>query len=430
MTMTTKLWFRRAALSAGALFLLVLLAVPAVHLYGSSQYDQALSKAGELTLDPAAFEMPEIPDHENAAVWIEAGAGSMILSPEDVELRADLNMNGPARTWEPGQLEAARSLLDRYSGGLETVHRVAALEASSYKIRYRDGLKAEIPDLMAILNSARLLFLEVRVAEIEGDELGTLSALASLSRIAETLEEESTLITALVGIACERMLLVSMGEVVGSSQAWAGQPEFLNELEGILPTQGRVEMLGRTMDAWTAIMLAHGPLANGEEGAAPTAEKPFFLEPFGTLTRAEVLRARDHIAGLMDVPFGRSPELFERPAEPSSLTPHKKAVFEDEWGFVKALARAQSIAAQRQLVRAAIEVRRLAHSSGSYDAERPTIAELQTADPFTDRRLVYVLEEDGSVKIALDDATPLLEKTILASAARSVVPILLPPLGS
>jgi hypothetical protein len=430
MSLTTRLWFRRTVLTAGALVLLVLVAVPSVQLYASSRYERALAEAGPLELDPAAFEKPEVPEHENAAAWIEAGAAALLLSSEEMELRSRLNQSGPANTWESGQLDQARAILERYSGGLETLHQAADLEKSSYGIRYRDGLKAETPDLLSILHGARLLLLDARVAMADGDEARLLQSLAAMSTIAESLEEESTLITALVGIACERMLLVAMGEAVAAPEPWAEQVEYLERLESMVPAQSREEMLTRTLNAWTAIMLMEQPFSDKPTLGERRNDEPIYLKPFRDLARLDVLRARRTFEDRLGIPFARSPQLFEVPDPPKVMSSFKRAFFDDEWGFVRALTRAQSIAAQRQMIRAAIAVRAAGAEIGAYPLDRPEIEELNEPDPFTDRPLAYRALDDGSVEIGLDNATELLEQTILASAARSVVPVVLPAPGS
>ena len=95
-------------------------------------------------------------------------------------------------------------------------------------------------------------------------------------------------------------------------------------------------------------------------------------------------------------------------------------------GFAKAIGRLQSVEAQRQLVRAAIAMRRHALEHGAYPAEPPGIPELTEPDPFTGRPLLYELQPDGSLVLELDGVVELLEQIILQSAARTVVPIHLP----
>ena len=90
-----------------------------------------------------------------------------------------------------------------------------------------------------------------------------------------------------------------------------------------------------------------------------------------------------------------------------------------------AIARHQAALAQRQLVRAAMTLRRIAFAGGAYPADRSAVPELSEPDPFTGRPLLYERREDGSAEVALDGADELLAEVVLKSAA-SVPPIVLP----
>ena len=96
-------------------------------------------------------------------------------------------------------------------------------------------------------------------------------------------------------------------------------------------------------------------------------------------------------------------------------------------GFGKALGRTQSVAAQRQLVRAAIAMRRHALNTGHYPAERPAIPELAEPDPFTDRPIDYRLGDDGSLSLALVGACELLDPITVGGMSRYIRPLVLPP---
>ena len=89
------------------------------------------------------------------------------------------------------------------------------------------------------------------------------------------------------------------------------------------------------------------------------------------------------------------------------------------------IPRAQAAAAQRQLVKAGIELRRMALADGAYPPDLSSIPEAVRPDPFTGRPLSYSVAPDGSATLALVGADELLEQVVVASAA-SVPPISLP----
>jgi hypothetical protein len=102
------------------------------------------------------------------------------------------------------------------------------------------------------------------------------------------------------------------------------------------------------------------------------------------------------------------------------------AIREGERGFLTALARAQAVAAQRQLVDAAITLRRSALARGSYPSQRPHLEPLDDPDPFTGRHLIYQPGPDGTALVSLDGDADLIERGKLFTRPRTVGPIVLP----
>ena len=86
----------------------------------------------------------------------------------------------------------------------------------------------------------------------------------------------------------------------------------------------------------------------------------------------------------------------------------------------RTIPRAQAASAQRLLVRAGIELRRVALETGIYPTDLASIPEAIRPDPFTGKPLRYSVGADGSASIGLDGADALLEQVVLKSA--SVVP--------
>jgi len=422
-------WARRSVIFGAAVILVVLTAIPAIRLYGSSEYKKALSDSGELNLDLASFEKGEIPDHQNAATWLQAGAAAIIWSPEDGDVIADVSKSGPYETWPEDLRRRIRDMLERHRGALETIHNAAELQESNYKIRYRDGLDAEIPDLLSLMQAARTLLAEARIRAADGDEEQLLLVLATMGRLSMSLEEERTLITDLIGIACERLLWIVTAEVISVDQPWAAQPEFLENLRAILPPTNTATMITGTLDAWTAIMLSDPSLGERSEDLKTLRDVSFFSRTFESLNQAAVLNIRSDVLELLNTPFGRTPQRFTDLAPPT-LAPNRNGIHEDHYGFLRALARSQSIAAQRQLVLAAITLRTIGATEGAYPQQAPEIKELVKPDPFTDRLLVYNLTADGKLIISLDGAPELLEQIALPSMAKAIVPVVLPPIES
>jgi hypothetical protein len=420
MTMTNTLWFRRAVISGAAVILIGLAAVTALRMAGAVAPQEQLAYDFS-DFDAADFEKPEIPNDENAASWLQAGAGSIERSVEEKGAVAPATFL-PYAEWSPTLERTVREALERHRGGLETMHMGVGLERSSYGIRYSEGIRAKIPDLLVLLDANRLLMLDAQVALADDEEQRTLNALATMSRLASSLAEESTLITTLVAIACERMQLTVAAEILGSDTPWVADARFLDELEATISDADGAELIGRDFDAWSAVMELHlNGLAPGDdevygdiEVTLADADKDLFAD-----TRADLL-AR------LAVPFGRNPNALTRTNSDTLYDSERGDVFADMEGFSKAIGRLQSVHSQRQLVRAAVAMRRHVHSHGAYPAERPAVPELTEPDPFTGRPLIYEPQPDGSLKLEIDGVVELLERIILASAAQTVVPIHLP----
>lgn len=416
--MTDELWFRRAVISAAAVLLVGLGGISALRLANAVAAPGA--PGYDLTdLVPADFEKPAIPDADNAAAWLQAGSGAVKRSDEERQAVAEANLV-PYEMWSPKLRAAVRESLDRHRGGLETLHMAAGLERSSYGIDYSKGVQARLPDLLDLLDAARLLELEARVALADGREQQTLTALATMTSLSRSLGEESTLITALVSIACERMQLTAAAEVAASGQPWVAGD--LDQLEHTVSDADGATMIGRVFDAWAAVMEQH---LNGLPLDA-TSDRGQLEASLGGVTRAVVADTRAELLRRLATPYGRDPAGLTASAPGTLLGTHQDDVGADMDGFTKAIGRLQSIQAQRQLVRAAIAMRREALEHGAYPAQRPAIGDLTGPDPFTGRRLLFQPQPDGSLVLALDGGVELLEQVIVKPAARTVLPIRLP----
>ncbi|MFV2074266.1 MAG: hypothetical protein ACC742_16695 [Thermoanaerobaculales bacterium] len=426
MSITDRIWVRRSLLVAAAAALVVLMITPTMHLYGritEPPSDSEKSWNGE-PVDLASFEGPDLADEDNAATWLVAGAGAVVWSKEDSAKIGEASLE-PFEDWSSELRKETESALERYHGALETLHVAAELEHSSYGIRYSDGLEAEMPDFLSLITASRLLLAEARVAFAHDDPDRGLVAFATLSRLASSLEEESATLTALIGLASERMLLVAAAETAGSDRPWAGQHAFLDELEATLSPVDLVAMLSRTFAVWAGTLcqsVERGP-GQGPEEADQSPGKPD--EP----DCAEILEAGLRAVEASIVPYGSDPERFEK--TDGFMKSLSEPVMSDLLkSFGSVIARAQSVNAQRQLVRAAIEMRRIGADSGSYPRKRPGIPELAEPNPFTDELIGYELQEDGSLRLELVGAGELLAPTTVPGMSKIIAPVVLPAPGS
>ena len=364
---------------------------------------QIIQATDELEPTPAGSEMGAIPPEENAAEWLMAGGCAIDSIDYSRGAIGEASLR-PFSEWSPELVDSVRQSLDRQQAALEMLHRAATLDRSSYGIEYRRGFDLEMPDILPLVKACRLLLAEARVAAADGDRQRTLTALAAMGRLASSLERENSVLTALIGIACERMMLLAAAETLVCGQPWTTDPVLVEELAETLSTEDLRAMIGRALQFSTL----RGPEAATEPSSVADE-----------WARAEFERAHALARELVDAPYGSAPGWHSRPEDEGVVA-----------GVVlvnlrSAIARHQAALAQRQLVRAAIALRRLALVDGAYPADRSAVPELIGPDPFTGRALAYAIREDASAEVALDGADELLSEVVLKSAA-SVPPIVLP----
>ena len=364
---------------------------------------QIIHATDELEPTPAGSEMEAIPPEENAAEWLMAGGCAIDSIDYSRGAIGEASLR-PFSEWSPELVDSVRQSLDRQQAALEMLHRAATLDRSSYGIEYRHGLDAEMPDMLPLVKACRLLLAETRVAAADGDRDRALIALATMGRLASSVERESSILTALIGIACERMMLVAAAETLVCGQPWTADPAFVEQLAETPSTEDLRAMMGRALQSSNL----RGPEAATEPSSVADE-----------WTRAEFERAHALARELVDAPYGSAPGWHSSPEDEGVVA-----------GVVLvnlrlAIARHQAALAQRQLVQAAIAMRRLALVDGAYPADRSAVPELIGPDPFTGRALAYAIREDASAEVALDGADELLSEVVLKSAA-SVPPIVLP----
>jgi len=359
---------------------------------------QIIHATDELEPRPAGSEMAVIPPEENAAEWLMAGAAAVVWSDADSDAIGAASLL-PYPNWGPELVRSVRDALEHQRGALATLHRAAPLASSSYGIDNPQGTAARMPDMVSLIRACRLLLAEARVAAADGDRERALIALATMGRLASSLERESSMLTAVIGIACERMTLLAAAETLTCGHPWISQPVSLNALRGALSTEDLAATMRRS---WTFETSRDADSGAAAEVAADGVE-----------------RALAFLSELVETPYGRAPERFQkvdRDDVPISLMVKNMS---------NAIARAQAALAQRQLVQAAIALRRVAITDGAFPADRSAVPELIEPDPFTGRPLLYCLREDGSAEVALDGADKLLTE-IVAKNAASIPPIVLP----
>ncbi len=422
MSLTDRSWFRRTVMFAAAAVVLALVVLTVSRVAGPRATGTAEAAASARAPVMARFEEPAIPDQDNAARWLEAGAAAIVWSEADSDAVGAASTT-PFTGWGPELEGEVRAALHRHAGALATLHQAVGAPAAGFGLRYSEGMDLEPPELLPLLRAARLLVVEARMAFADGDEGQGVLALATLHRTATALEQERTLITALVGIAVDRMLQVVAAEAVSADRPWASQEPFLAQVETITAGFGTRRMLERVTEAWSTLFCFYLG-SDARSFTLASGESVDFASGCGC---ADIEGAAFRVMDLVDRPYGTATTAFDDLATDTACG---EGTLGDLEGFSKAVARAQAVDAQRQLVEALVALRRLGRESGAYPSERPDIEPLTRPDPFTGRPLIYVFNADGTVTLDLDGAGELLEPITVSRMREIVAPVTLPaPVG-
>ena len=343
-------------------------------------------------LEVSAYSSPQVPDAENAAIWLRAAARSLHLEDADKELVGDLGRVA-ADDWSTEQQAALAGLLTRQAPALDLAGRVGPSMRSGYGLTGTEGgdLGPKLPSIDLIW-LARLLDVDGRRALAAGDEERFVAAAGQIFAIAASLERESPLIAGLVGVATERLAFHSLA-------AAASTPELSRE------AIERVGRLGTGVDlvaAWRHTLASEGAGAytDAGKGLGPGG-KAVFPEP---KVRDERLSVTLALADRAGQPLGLDHEAVARleQSKPAgserSFADHLAAAFG---------ARYQSALSLRRLSRLAFALRFAGLAAGSYPDTLAAWPEALLPDPFTGGALLYERHRDGSATIGVPGAEEL-----------------------
>ena len=402
---------RRAILILAGLVLLALLASLVVHLTGRARYAKAVEQfqaalgsevpdASEegLRVQLVGLAPPTPPELENAARWLVAGGEGMVWAEDDIQDARELS-RVPTDRWSEEQKAFVRELAERNRGSLVTMHRATPLAGSSFGLDYEDIMHVEIPNLLNLLHAAHLLHLDARLALAEGDAERGLASLDTLARLNDSLRRETILIFSLIAHVVEKLLLQGIADVLESSEPWATDPEVLNRLEDMLPTD-ELLAFSRRIIALDAAVISVAALEGNQEILPELTESPLRIYYLGHRQAAGYLDVGRANATLVDEPYAELRKRIppDEDGSPNDLGP----------AYRNAVAKGQAAVSQRRLVAAAVEVRRAGLEQGSYPSPCPAFEALETPDPFVGRPLVCEPRDDGSLHLGIPGGAELM----------------------
>lgn len=390
---------RRAAVVLAILLLVVLTATLAVALAGEWRLRRAMERF-EAVLGPpetVRFVRSEVEPSENAATWLLAGAGAVVMWEEQRELAV------PGRSddseWTAEEWERAERIVEQNSPALELLRRAIGCAASSYSLDYRKGPKTELPPLGELLRAGTTLWLDGRLAIRAGDLERLRADLAALDRLAGSLAAEPMLVTVLVALASDRTYTDLTHRVVTGG---AGDEALLAEIEATLAARERPADLRRALAfegsqvtrlerRWLAERRASGPLQwLGEQLARP------FIGHFIAALIDEYTTVGELVSGPWPEVVAESEARYERgfpPAFAVTLYP----------ALINSVGRLLAGESTRLLALEAIRLRRAALAGGGHPGPR----DAPWIDPYTGRQILLERRAEGTLDVEAPGALEL-----------------------
>ncbi|MFI5166189.1 MAG: hypothetical protein ACHQQS_06190 [Thermoanaerobaculales bacterium] len=397
----------------GTVLVLVLGGVLVVRMYGARRLAAAEREFNTKFGDVGGYASAKVPDEENAAIYIRAGAEAVVLLGNDKPRAGDLSMVAP-RAWSEDDRAFLRGLLARNAAALDLLHRAAELKRSSFGLVDGADLNEELKDklpLLKILWAQRLLLMDADAALHDGDRARFLTDARTMSTLATAMDRESPMISLLIGVAAEKIFLSAVDQAVedpGSDLA------MLTALRGSLMdidlraawrrTNGAEE---RAIHERVPRSAARPPDAGDSAGGWLGRVEDFV---FGDLLHCEVLNLRRDAVAIVDQPYGSNPPWVSRGlATPRTMFGAlEKVLFPS---LANAAGRVQTALSQRNLAWVALALRAQALTSGSYPASLVgAVEDPSRPDPFVGKPLAYVRHADGSAEVGLPDGAALADK--------------------
>ncbi len=168
-----------------------------------------------LVLDATKLQRPLPPDDQNAAP-IYAKLAQM-LKDKPLGLPMYAQPLGAAQTYTPEQIAAVQKIYDSRPDVWALVHQAADRPQCVVARNWKDGPAILFPDLAWYREDERLLRTETYLLAAQGKYADAIQNQARGFRIAQQAASDPTLISYLVGEACEAIALRGMGDILSLS---------------------------------------------------------------------------------------------------------------------------------------------------------------------------------------------------------------------
>jgi hypothetical protein len=377
--------------------LLVLIAITlatglSYRLHGLHRHGQAAERfrAEVGSLETKDYAPPDVPMLENGATWIRRGVGAVLVFKEEKDAVFACEEEGPTALDAAGRA-GVTEVIARNRPALHLIADGGPLTRSEWGIDYAQGSRANLPDLLAAIDTGRLLACDGRLALERGDLAGAKRRFEELGAMARTYETEPVMIVQLIGTAIER------------SQLFLGR-ELLRhgDIDGASLSPIDVEEQMRrsfALEAATTHAVIRGELPlvdpHGTIYTLPASERGWEWF-FGPNEGADYLTMWIEIDDATRKPWA---EGVAR-ARMAASSPGGGIAIPN---MLDAFGRAQATRTLRDGLRAAIELRRVANLEGRYPGSIPDSLRELAVDRLTGRPLAYSVHADGSARLERPD---------------------------
>jgi hypothetical protein len=372
-----------------------------LHFYGRRQLARQRAAFQERlgSLRPADYNLPSLPDEENAAIPLLEGARLLVWTELTAELVPPLGRRRDARSYSEGERERLGLVLQANGAALGRLHAAAALKRSSYGIDYGAGADEGLQLTMPLIRAARLLKLEARHGLERGEFDRFLLACASLSSLAASLEREPHLVLLHVGVSCEEALIALLQEAVGGG--WDDR-EALQRMQDLLPEEDLGERLQVT---WAAT----GAVGDAWVRDAFSWERFLYRFTMEELERAWLLADHLQLAEMSGLPL--SEQTLDRLPEARFWVPGDATSRQRTFSTpIHVMSKVRATGALRNLASVAIQIRMERLERGAYPEDAGEHLEALGEDPFAGQELLFEVMPDGSDMLRLVGAEAYWEK--------------------
>ena len=212
--MSGRAGYRRSFLLALVAVLVVVLLGPLVlRLYGSHRIAEAREHFEESIgpLDPAAYELPRLPDHRNAAVQLTRGAAALELTPEERKQVFELALR-PSLEWASEDTQELEAVLSRNGSAVELLLHARELPSSDYP-SWAGTDSERSARLVPLIEAGRLLAAKGHLA-VGRDLDEAIASVEALARLANSLQHEPENIYFMLGVFVEWLQLCVVHEII------------------------------------------------------------------------------------------------------------------------------------------------------------------------------------------------------------------------